>query len=66
MQIIYFQVKDFYVPFVTLQSIGFIFFAKIMKGSCVFVVQVVLVLTLQATLSHLTSHEATRIPSLLY
>ena len=34
----------------TLQSISFKFFAKIMRGSCVFVVQVVLVLTLQATL----------------
>ena len=30
----------------TLESIGFKFFAKIMKGSCVFDVQVVLVLTL--------------------
>ena len=35
-QIIYFQFKEFYVPFMTLQSIGFNFFAKIMKGSCVF------------------------------
>ena len=36
MQIVNFQFKDFYVPFMTLQSIGFKFFAKIMKGSCVF------------------------------
>ena len=36
----------------TLQSIDFNFFSKIMKGNCLFfVVQVVLVLTLQATLS---------------
>ena len=50
MQIIYFQFKEFYVPFMTLQSIGFNFCAKIMEGSCVFVVQVGLVLTLEATL----------------
>ena len=31
-----FQFKDFYVPFMTLQSIDFIFNAKIMKGSYVF------------------------------
>ena len=36
MQIIYFEFKDFYVSFMTLQSIGFKFFAKMMKGSCVF------------------------------
>ena len=36
MQIIYFLFKEFYVPLMTLQSIGFKFFAKIMKGSCVF------------------------------
>ena len=35
-QIIYFKFKDFYVPFIALQSIGFRFFAKIMRGSCVF------------------------------
>ena len=35
-QIIYFQFKDFHVPFMTLQSIGFKLFAKIMKVSCVF------------------------------
>ena len=34
----------------TLQSIGFKFFAKIMRESCVFVVQVALALTLGATL----------------
>ena len=31
-----FPFKDFYVVFMTLQSIGFKCFAKIMKGSCVF------------------------------
>ena len=31
-----FQFTEFYVFFMTLQSIGFKFFAKIMKGSCVF------------------------------
>ena len=35
-QTIYFQFKEFYVPFMTPQSIGFKIFAKIMKGSCVF------------------------------
>ena len=35
-EIICFQFKEFYEPFMTLQSIGFKFFAKIMKGSCVF------------------------------
>ena len=35
-QISSFQFKDFYVPFMNLQSIGFTFFAKIMKGSWVF------------------------------
>ena len=35
-QIINFQFKDFHEPFMTLQSIGFNFFAKIMRGSCVF------------------------------
>ena len=35
-QIIYFQFKEFYVPFMTLQSTGFKFFAKIMTGSCIF------------------------------
>ena len=35
-QIIYFQFKDFHVPFMTLQSIGFKLFAKIMRGGCVF------------------------------
>ena len=35
-QIIYFQFNDLYVPFVTMQSIGFKFFPKTMKGSCVF------------------------------
>ena len=34
--IIYFQFREFYVPFMTLQSIGFKFFAKVIKGSCVF------------------------------
>ena len=34
--IIYFQFKDFHVPFMALQSIDFKFFAKIMRGSCVF------------------------------
>ena len=33
---IYFQFKDFDVPFITLQSIGLKCFAKVMKGSCVF------------------------------
>ena len=51
MQIIYFQFKEFYVPSMTLQSIGFKFFAKIMKEVVFFVAQVVLVLTLQANLS---------------
>ena len=32
----YFQFKDFYVRFMTLQSIVFKLFAKIMKQSCVF------------------------------
>ena len=32
----YFQFKDFYAAFMILQSIGFKFFAKIMKRSCVF------------------------------
>ena len=50
MQIIYFQFKEFYVPSMTLQSIGFKCFAKIMKV-VFFVAQVVLVLTLQANLS---------------
>ena len=50
MQIIYFQLKDFYVPFMTLQSIAFKFFAIIMKVVVFFVVQVVLVLTLQVAL----------------
>ena len=45
----YFQFKDFHVPFMTLQSIGFKFFAKIM-GVVFFAVQVILVLPLQATL----------------
>ena len=35
-QIIYFQFKEFSIPFIALQSIGFKFFAKIMTGSCVF------------------------------
>ena len=35
-EIIYFQFKDFYVPFINLESIGFKFFAKIMKANCVF------------------------------
>ena len=35
-QIIYFQFKDFHVPFMTLLSIAFKFFAKIMRGGCVF------------------------------
>ena len=35
MQIIYFQFKEFHVYFMILQSIGFKFFGKIMKGSCV-------------------------------
>ena len=50
MQIIYFQFKEFYVPSMTLQSIGFKFFAKI-KEVVFFVVQVAL--TLQATLNTL-------------
>ena len=49
-QIIYFQSKDFHLPFMTLQSIGFKFFAKIIRESCVFIVQVALALTLGATL----------------
>ena len=36
----------------TLQSIGFKFFTKIMKGIYFFAVQVVLALTLQATLEN--------------
>ena len=32
----HFQFKDFYISFMTLQGIGFKFFAKIMKGSCIF------------------------------
>ena len=32
----YFQFKDFHVPSMTLQSIAFKFFAKIIRGSCVF------------------------------
>ena len=32
----YFQFKDFYVPFMTLQGIGFKCFAKIITGSCIF------------------------------
>ena len=32
----YFQFKNFHVPFVILQSTGFTFFAKTMRGSCVF------------------------------
>ena len=35
-QIIYFQFQDFYAPLMTLQSIYFKFFAKTMRGSCVF------------------------------
>ena len=35
-QIIYFQFKDLHVPFKTLQSISFKFFAKTIRGSCVF------------------------------
>ena len=34
-----------------LNSTGFKIFAKIMRGNCVFVVQITLALTLQATLS---------------
>ena len=49
--IIYFQSKDTYLPFMILQSIGFNFFAKNRKEVVFFVVHVVLVLTLQATLS---------------
>ena len=49
-QIIYFQVKDFHIPFITRQRISFKFFAKIMRGVVFFVFQVVLVLILQATL----------------
>ena len=42
--------KDFHIPFMTLENIGFKVFAKITRGSCccVFVDQVVQVLTLQA------------------
>ena len=36
MQIIYFQFKECYISFMTLQNIGFRFFAKIMTGNCVF------------------------------
>ena len=36
MQIVYFQFKDFHVPFMTLQGIGFKFFANIIRGSYVF------------------------------
>ena len=32
----YFQFRNFYIPFMNLQSIGFKFFAKIMKENCVF------------------------------
>ena len=35
-QIISFKFKDFHVHFMTLQSIGFKFFAKIMRESCLF------------------------------
>ena len=35
-QIIFFQFKDFHIPFMTLQSIGLKFLTKIMRGSCVF------------------------------
>ena len=63
-QIIYFKFKDFHVPFMSMQSIGFKFFAKIMRESCVFWLvglkliqleqQAVLVLTLQTTLKQTT------------
>ena len=36
MQIIYFEFKEFHVPFKTLQSIFLKFFAKKMKGNCIF------------------------------
>ena len=49
--IIYFQSKDTYLPFMILQNIVFNFFAKNRKEVVFFVVHVVLVLTLQATLS---------------
>ena len=35
-RIIYFQIKDFHVPFSTLQSITLKYFAKIMRESCFF------------------------------
>ena len=35
-QIIYFQLKDFNVPFMIMQSIGFNFFSKIMREICSF------------------------------
>ena len=49
MQVIHFQFKDFLVLFMTLKSIGFKIFAN-WEEVKFFVVQVVLVLTLQATL----------------
>ena len=54
-EIIYLEFKDFHVPFLNLQGIGFNFFAKIMRGSCFFV-QVVLVLILQTTFRLLLGH----------
>ena len=51
MQIIYFQSQELYLPFMTPKRIGFNFFANIMGGNYFFfIVQVVLALTLQATL----------------
>ena len=49
-QIVYFHFQVFHLPFMFLKSNGFNCFAKIMERSCCFVVQVILPLTLQATL----------------
>ena len=47
----YSQSQVFQLLFTTLKNTGFKFFAKIMGGNYVFVVQVILALALQATLS---------------
>ena len=57
-EIIYFQFKEFYVLFITLQSIGLKFFAKIMKGSCVFCCSSCIIFNLQVTFSFLISDVA--------
>ena len=50
MQIIYFQSQVFYLPFMFLKSAGFKFCCKKWKEIMFFVFQVILALTLQATL----------------